>query len=70
MGIGEHKNLMKWQLDFFCRDLNMVEHGIDQISSYWKIIFEKEKLSWEALKISLGIDELKFFIGWLKEDYD
>lgn len=43
-------------IGFFCRDLNMVEHGRDQFSSYWKIILEKEKLSWETLKISLGID--------------
>ncbi len=70
MGIGEHKSLMRWQFDFFCKDLNMVKHGGDQFSSYWKIILEKENLSWEALKISLGIDELKFFIGQLKEDYD
>jgi len=36
----------------------MVENHEAKLSTYGKLLFKKEKLSWEALKIALDVEEL------------
>ncbi len=45
----------------FCKNLNIVECHMDKLSLCGKLILEKEKLSWEALKSTLYIQELLGF---------
>jgi hypothetical protein len=54
----------------FYVDTNTMELNCDKISTCSKMIFEKEKLTWEVFKLTLGVEHMERLVKNLKYSMD